>query len=252
MTTKGEIKRWTRPLLAWRPDLALVRHQLVIAPVRHVLRDIHFGSSRSKEYPHVHWGMVPLFKVPIDSPGYPFFNDIPVGSSAKSDFQELLETRTRHFIERVLTPLDTIEKFRDHTLVSRGWEEGGSFGPPLDRHARYHVPVLAALGLIEQASAVLRPSLEQEGKYMAKLRQEGTDLLARNARSGHGKWMIGMAETYEVTHAPLTVLQSLLDRRDRGAIAALLHEWERQNVKHWGIEHLWEPTPFPVELGAGD
>ena len=35
---------------------------------------------------------------------------------------------------------------------------------------------------------------------------------------------------------------------DRAGLARLLHEWEAQTVKNFKIEHLWEPTPFPLEL----
>ncbi len=38
---------------------------------------------------------------------------------------------------------------------------------------------------------------------------------------------------------------------DRIGVGALLREWEIEMIKWWGIEDLWEPTPFPVELGAG-
>ncbi|MEZ5849036.1 MAG: hypothetical protein R3D68_00105 [Hyphomicrobiaceae bacterium] len=35
---------------------------------------------------------------------------------------------------------------------------------------------------------------------------------------------------------------------DRAGIARLLHEWEAATVKNLKIEHLWQPTPFPLEL----
>ena len=35
---------------------------------------------------------------------------------------------------------------------------------------------------------------------------------------------------------------------DRAGLAALLHDWEAQTVRNLKIEHLWEPTPFPLEL----
>jgi hypothetical protein len=35
---------------------------------------------------------------------------------------------------------------------------------------------------------------------------------------------------------------------DRAGLARLLHSWEAETVKNFKIEHLWEPTPFPLEL----
>lgn len=34
---------------------------------------------------------------------------------------------------------------------------------------------------------------------------------------------------------------------DRAGLAALLHEWEATTVRNLKLEHLWAPTPFPLE-----
>jgi len=34
---------------------------------------------------------------------------------------------------------------------------------------------------------------------------------------------------------------------DRKSLVALLHEWEAATVRHFKMEHIWEPTPFPIE-----
>lgn len=39
-----------------------------------------------------------------------------------------------------------------------------------------------------------------------------------------------------------------LAENDRTGLARVLHEWEAYTVKSFKIEHLWEPTPFPLEL----
>jgi hypothetical protein len=55
-------------------------------------------------------------------------------------------------------------------------------------------------------------------------------------------------------HATVARLKELCARYQAGnrqGLAALLHEWEATTVKNLKIEHLWEPTPFPLEL-AGD
>jgi hypothetical protein len=43
----------------------------------------------------------------------------------------------------------------------------------------------------------------------------------------------------------------LLEAGDMPALIALLHEWERDLIKKLGLESIYEPTPFPLELAAG-
>ncbi len=46
----------------------------------------------------------------------------------------------------------------------------------------------------------------------------------------------------------LRELCAKLAEDDRTGLARLLHEWEAYTVKNFKIEHLWEPTPFPLEM----
>ena len=39
-----------------------------------------------------------------------------------------------------------------------------------------------------------------------------------------------------------------LEKDDRAGMARMLHEWEAETVRLMKLEHLWEPTPFPLEL----
>jgi hypothetical protein len=55
------------------------------------------------------------------------------------------------------------------------------------------------------------------------------------------------AETQQ-KYRQLCALHACLDDNDRVGLAALLHEWEAVTVKNLKIEHLWESTPFPLEL----
>jgi hypothetical protein len=49
----------------------------------------------------------------------------------------------------------------------------------------------------------------------------------------------------------LRKLCACLAAGEREALAQLLHDWEALTVKNLKIEHLWEQTPFPLELRAG-
>jgi hypothetical protein len=35
--------------------------------------------------------------------------------------------------------------------------------------------------------------------------------------------------------------------RTPAARPRLLHEWQAETVKNFKVEHIWEPTPFPLE-----
>ncbi len=43
----------------------------------------------------------------------------------------------------------------------------------------------------------------------------------------------------------------LLEAGDRQGLIALLHEWERELIARKGLEAIYEPTPFPLELTSG-
>ena len=56
-----------------------------------------------------------------------------------------------------------------------------------------------------------------------------------------------MQETYDRV---VEGLCPLVAANDRTGLAKLLHSYEAQSVKNLKIEKFWEPTPFPIELGA--
>jgi hypothetical protein len=44
------------------------------------------------------------------------------------------------------------------------------------------------------------------------------------------------------------VLCALLEKDDRAGMARMLHEWEAETVRLMKLDHLWEPSPFPLEM----
>jgi hypothetical protein len=44
----------------------------------------------------------------------------------------------------------------------------------------------------------------------------------------------------------------LLGANDRAGMARLLHQWEAYTVEKLKIGHIYEPTPFPLELMADE
>lgn len=250
MTTRSEIKRWARPFLAQRQDLVLERDLLLKTPVRHVIRGVNFWRRRSADFPDVGWFIEPLFNTCYPSLGLRLHSEIPVGSSLRDDFLEVMEARVGWAIENYVGPIDTIQKLRDYATVPRRPHEGGFSALTLDGYPLEYAPVLAALGRLDEAQLILRPALEKDEQYIQAALARGHALLANRSNSASGKKDVAFANYYMPIHAELRRLLALLDTEDRAGIAGMLHEWERQNVVKWGIEHLWEPTPFPLEAGA--
>jgi len=250
MTTRTEIQNWVRPLLDSTLDLVLERDLLLVRPVRHLLRGVYFWPSSSRDLPNIGWFMIPLFDAPTPSRGLRLSNEIPVGSSAGSGFSRLMEERVRWSLESYVGPVDTIQKLRDYAVVERPPSDGGFSARTLDKYPREYAPVLSALGLLDEARSILRPALVRDETYFRGELNDGQALLAKRSNSRAGKSKVEFANFHLPILAELRNLLVFLDQEDRAAIAALLHEWERQNVAKWGVEHLWEPTPFPVETQA--
>ena len=41
----------------------------------------------------------------------------------------------------------------------------------------------------------------------------------------------------------------LFEKEEFQRIAQLFHQWEAAAAKDYGVQHLWQPSPFPFELG---
>jgi len=40
----------------------------------------------------------------------------------------------------------------------------------------------------------------------------------------------------------------LLEAHDHAGVVSMLHRWEESTIRRLGLEAIWEPSPFPVEL----
>jgi len=61
------------------------------------------------------------------------------------------------------------------------------------------------------------------------------------------------SETIRAEFSHMAELSSRILAGDRKSLVALLHDWEAATVRHFKMEHIWEPTPFPIEtLGLVD
>lgn len=246
MTTKPEIRRWVRPILESRSDVVLDDRALILTPVRHIARGIYFMSSSSKNRPQVAWFMDVLFAAPGSWNSF-FDHHLPVGLSDADDFEEGLRDQVDDSLNGKLLPVATIRAFHDFAV---GEERRFTF-LNLDRYAFEQATVLAALGQIERAHALLAPAIaELEAKAHAEL-ERGQLELRKRKNSGIGKDSLAFGTRDLELACKLRLLLAAMEANDCPAIAALLHQWEHERVKQRGIEPLWQPTPFPIEQGAG-
>jgi hypothetical protein len=58
---------------------------------------------------------------------------------------------------------------------------------------------------------------------------------------------VGVDEESRRTLAESRELCALVCADDRAGIIALLHRWEADTARRWGLADIWEPSPFPVE-----
>lgn len=249
MTSSVEIRRWTKDLVRQRSDVLLRRRSLVLAPVQHVHRSIFFYGSSDKTLPRPRWQLVLLF-APLNLPYATWSIEIPVGRSTESGFADRLLEQFAAAIELELKPVSSIEVFfertrayRPHDVVSLQWE--------LTRNPGHHACVLAALGRLREASAIAEEQIAPIPRLQTVL-DEGRALLARRPKNGDAKFKVDWASHRLSALLELQRLAVLSRAGDRAGVAALLHEWERKKVRLREIEDIWQPTPFPLELGAGD
>lgn len=251
MTTRAQVKIWTRPILAADPRLTLIGSNLVLTPVRHVLRGIYVDRTSMSYWSTLRYYLVPLFDVPTGSLGFRWSGTIPLPRNDAGDFQASFTEACQQTIDGVLDSVSTIADLVFQTTRDDLPPLLGLGGSRLTKHYREHAVALAALGRLGEARQTLA-ELDPDERSNRWLLESGKDTLAKRANSQLGKGEVKRAEFHLAIIDKLKPLRDLLETEDRQGIGRLLNEWEHDAANRWGVEHLWEPTPFPVELGAGD
>lgn len=224
MTTAAQVKKMVRPLLERHPDLVLVGRQIYLAPVHHFARAIIIGRTSSAEHFDPRWAVVHLFEArrffPLNWGG--LLSDPHQGHwwSAKND-PMVADALVRAIEEQALPWLRTMSTLDLYlAFVSQN----------LSRHHLYDN------GASQIIAYVACGYLAAARKIWEKHREN---------------WSTDKSHYDDEDRAKFRRLRELgvcLDADDRVGLARLLHEWEAQTVKNFKIEHLWEPTPFPLEL----
>jgi hypothetical protein len=253
MTTASEVKRWVRPLLERRPDLVLVGRNLVIKPVQHIVRGIYFDASWDKTLCRPRWYVNKAFNYYGEKAGFSFQHSeaFSIGRTYDPSFNDRVISKTEEALALDFSKVRTISEFLDKTDPVKP-VRSDIFKEPLRGKPHHYAAVLAALGRVAEAREVLAPAIEKlERSRCARLAAAEKEF-ARRKNSAIAKLDLKWAGYNLDTIARLQPLLVLLENDDRAGIAALLRQWEEETVRGWKLEHLWEPTPFPIELGAGD
>lgn len=220
MTTVAQVRRLVKPLLMSRQDLTLIGRMIVVPPVRHVLRAVYIDRTGRAERFNPRWTVMHLFEG-CQSPWFNLGGDIykprPTPWHDRyptlwwindPETPELLADTIEAAVLPKLAPLHDLEAYYKH-LIS------------LKDHA-YHlrpyqrVIVEAARGRLDELRGICRDDLSKWS--------DDSDLIRRPKQ-----------------------ICARLAANDAAGIASLLHEWEATTVRNLKIEHLWEPTPFPLE-----
>ena len=221
MTTLREVKRLVQPLLERNRDLVLVGRLVVITPVDHLVRGIHIGRTSSATLANVNWATVPLCE-PWAS-FYLNFGDALIAEPPAWVLTrpELPETLVKIAERDALPRLRAIKSIADFETFALGPEMKGRPQGSIELRRVY---IDAALGNFDGA-------LEN----FAVLRQ-------------YRDYFRRVTITPEHYDELIEVLGPRLEAGDRVGVAALLQQWEAYTIRHLKLGHLWQSSPFPVEL----
>ncbi len=232
MSTKAQRLKLAKPLIARVGDVELVGHYLVLRPVHHVLRGVLIDRRRGAPEPwpvmfvrHLfeeqtwlthHWGRE---LVPQKPKMWRWSEPDEI-----EDLRQRLETEVFPHLRRIQTLDDMLVE------VARVWPGAKLF--PVERRTEIirsrpcaQLAFDVALGQLEQARTHAEHYLRVYNESNYGLRDEED-----------------LAEFRRFSDFCRRILAD-----DRRSLVALLHEWEAATVRHFKMEHIWEPTPFPIE-----
>jgi hypothetical protein len=227
MTTAAQVKKMVRPLLERHPDLALVGRWIFVKPVHHFARAVLIDRMLNPEKFRPRWAVVHLFEArnfsPLDWGDWLYNESSPTPGSWKITDANISQALIDQIERRALPQLRAIKALDDYlAFVSQHM-----FGPKLFDWPHCKIIVDVALGNLEAARAICEQNIQRWSNW-----SDDPDL----DEDGKAKFR------------RVCELCAKLADDDRAGLARLLHEWEAYTVKNFKIEHLWEPTPFPLKM----
>lgn len=235
MTRNGTKTRSAKDLLAplveRNTDLARIGNVVVLKPIRHVLGGISVEPGNAPERFRPTWFVGHLL-VPHR------------GSFAEEGIEACGDRRDDWAFPRPQVEQDLAQALEDSVLpILRGVHELEAM-----------VNLRAAMLAYDHQNYRIY-GLRTAGDFITKIALGQIDvalLWAKNIRTS-GHLDLRRKNEPEPSEGEQRYLEwtkgllALLEEDDRDGMAQLLHAWEAETVRHLKLEHLWEPTPFPLE-----
>lgn len=225
MTTAAQVKRLVQPLLDKNPDLAWVGRQIYVKPIHHFARTVLIDRILDPDGFRPQWAVVHLFELersfPLSWGEWLYKLSGPRPASWRIQDPDVGRMLTETIEANALPQLRAMRSLDDYLAYVVEHRVGGLL---CDNPTR-KIIVDVALGKLDEARAI--------------------------CKSQHELWSVNKPDYDEEDKAMLRRLRqlcALLSSDNRAGLARLLHAWEAETVKNFKIEHLWEPTPFPLEL----
>jgi hypothetical protein len=227
MVTAAKIKKIVQPLLDRHADLALVGRRLYVKPVHHFARAVFIDRTAYKDHSSPMLTAIHLFEA-RESFSISWSNRLIHKTDGRNwiatepDFERLLIDAIEQQALPRLFAMNTLDDYLAY--VSQHYIRHQLFDWP---HCKVILDV--AMGDLDSARAIFKTNI---AKWSADRPDHDDDDRAMFRR--------------------LRELHARLADNDRPGMALLLHQWELYSVNRFKIEHLWEPTPFPLELQAAE
>lgn len=225
MTTLRQIKNLAVPLIERHRDLVLVGPLIVVRPVHHLLRYICIDRTSGADRPRPRWSLTALLHkvdhIPLglgDLLYRPYSGHGPRRLWAWSD-PEMPQDFVKVSEHIALPALRAIVTLKDYCGLALPKD------PSLWKfHWVVRLRCSLAIGSLDDVREILQET------------PEAVAWLDHN-RPGLGTRLLALGQNASAD--------------DRAEIASMLHEREAFSVEKLKIGHIWEKTPFPIEMGAG-
>ena len=230
MSTEKQIRQMVQPLLARHTDLAYLNRRLILKPVTHVFRSVLLDRTAYAHSYEPAYG-VQFLSRPNGAQGigwggrlhYPIETGWNINKPASTqNFYDVFENDA-------LPQLREITSISDMLAFNRS---RGGWGFELKNFPFARAFIDLALGKFDAAEEAL-----------AEI-QHSYDLSVENDKN----LLKGFDPDAPFYLKQLNILKPLVLSNDKKFVAQALHRFEEDSVKAHKIEHLWERTPFPLEL----
>lgn len=218
MTTAAQVKKLLRPLLERNPDLVLVGRLVVVRPVRHILRSVFIDSSSNKDLFAPYWAFNMMFE---RGAGHGPTWGAEIYTRGRGNWllsnPGIGDTACERIEEIALPILRSVNSIGDFASYAtkehcpHTWLNAFPF-------RRIYAEI--ALGDLNAANESCERVAEERKK---------SDYIA------------------EILDPIINDIWPAVRRHDKAALAKMLHRWEAEAAKRMKLEHIWEPTPFPLE-----